>query len=90
MNKHIPSYDDFINESIINEADMSKQYDGFIVYDSKNKKSYKFHYSRGNNVPQENEAIAKLMKLTDLSRGYFGVNGFVRKGEWDKDPSEEI
>jgi hypothetical protein len=88
--KNLHTFEEFVNESVVNEADMSRQYDGFIVYDSKNKKSYKFRYERGNNVPQENEAIKALMDFTKLPRGSFMVHGFVRKGEWDKDPTPEM
>ena len=89
--KKLHTFEEFLNESeSLNESDMSRQYDGFIVYDSKDKKKYKFKYERGNNVPQENEAIKKLMDFTKSPRGNFMVHGFVRKGEWDKDPTPEI
>lgn len=75
-----------MNESDVNEGDMTKFYDGFIVLDQKNKKKYKFKYIKGtSNVKVEDEAIAKVMKATGLSRPNFGVHGFVNKGEWNKD-----
>jgi len=82
--KNLHTFEEFVNESIVNEADMSRQYDGFIVYDNKDKKSYKFRYERGNNVPQEDKAIKALMNFTKYPRGTFMVHGFVKKGEWDK------
>jgi hypothetical protein len=85
--------DETIGESIdesINEADMSKEYDGFVVLDYKSKKQYKFRYSRGNNVPQEDDAIYKLMKSTRLPRSSFAVHGFVKKGEWNKSEFPEF
>jgi hypothetical protein len=76
----------YTNESVVNEADMTKYYDGFIVLDFKNKKTYKFKYIKGsNNVNVENIAISKLMKATGLSQANFTVHGFVRKGEWNTD-----
>ena len=88
--KHIHTFESF-NESLLNEGDMTRDYDGFILYDSKTKKEYKFRYIKGrNNVQVENEAIAKVMKDTGSTRSDLMVNGFVRKGEWDKSPAEEI
>ena len=88
--KNLPTFEAFLNESI-NEGDMTKDYDGFVVLNDKTKKMTKFRYVKGiNNVKVENEAIAKLMKSTGLSRGYFGVHGFVRKGEWDKSEYEVL
>ncbi len=73
-------------KKVLSEADMTRYYDGFIVLDSKNKKTYKFKYIKGsNNVNVENIAIDKLMKATGLSRANFGVHGFVKKGEWNTD-----
>jgi hypothetical protein len=75
-----------LNESQINEADMTKFYDGFIVLDRKNKKTYKFKYVKGtSNVSVENAAIDKLVKATGLSQANFTVHGFVRKGDWNTD-----
>jgi len=88
--KNIPTFEAFLNESI-NEGDMTRDYDGFVVLDSKTKKSYKFRYVKGtNNVKVENDAIAKLMNLTKEPRGNYSVHGFVRKGEWDKSDFEVL
>ena len=77
------------NESVVNEADMTRMYDGFKVLNDKTKKMTKFRYVKGRkNTDVENEAIAKLMKATGLTRPNFGVHGFVRKGEWDTDKTE--
>jgi hypothetical protein len=89
--KHIHTFESFLSESHINEGDMTKDYDGFIVLDAKTKKNYKFRYVKGtNNVKVENEAIAKLMKDTREPRATFMVNGFVRKGEWDTTDAEVL
>lgn len=86
--KNIPTFEAFLNESI-NEGDMTKDYDGFVVLDSKTKKTYKFKYVKGtNNVKVESDAIAKLMTSTKEPRSNFMVHGFVRKGEWDKSAAE--
>jgi hypothetical protein len=75
----------------VNEGDMTKDYDGFIVIDYKTKKNYKFRYIKGtNNVKVEDEAIAKLMKDTRQPRATFAVNGLVRKGEWDKSDAQVL
>ena len=80
-----------IEESLLTEGDMTKEYDGFVVLDTKAKKSYKFKYIKGSkSVNVENDAIAKLMKSTGESRGTFMVNGFVKKGEWDKSDFEVL
>jgi hypothetical protein len=79
-----------IKESL-NEGDMTKYYDGFIVLDRKNKKSYKFKYIKGsNNVNVENIAIDKLAKATGLTSANFTVHGFVKKGEWNNDDTEVL
>ena len=39
--KNLQTFEEFLNESVVNEADMTKFYDGFVMYDSKNKKEYK-------------------------------------------------
>ena len=79
------------NESVVNEGDMTKEYDGFVVLDTKTKKSYKFKYIKGSkSVNVENDAIAKLMKSTGESRATFMVHGFVKKGEWDKSEFEVL
>jgi hypothetical protein len=76
-------------ESVVTEGDMTRQYDGFIVLDSKTKKTYKFKYIKGaNNVNVENIAIDKLVKATHQTRANFAVHGFVKKGQWDMDKAE--
>jgi hypothetical protein len=87
--KNLHTFEEFLGGSL-NEGDMSREYDGFVVLDYKSKKQYKFRYSRGNNVPQENDAIAKMMKSTRLPRSSFAVNGFVRKGEYDRSEFPEF
>lgn len=78
-----------VQESQVNEADMTKFYDGFIVFDQKNQKTYKFKYVKGtSNVKVENDAIDKLMKATHQSRANFGVRGFIKKGQWNSDETE--
>ena len=78
-------------ESHVNEGDMTKDYDGFIVQDRGVNKNYKFRYIKGtNNKKVEDEAIAKLVKKTGAGRHEFWVNGFVRKGEWDKSDAEVL
>ena len=80
-----------VQESSVNEADMTKFYDGFKVLNDKTGEMTKFKYVKGiKNQNVENEAIAKLMKATGLSRPYFGVHGFVKKGEWNKDDTQEL
>ena len=80
-----------MDESVVNEGDMTKDYDGFVVLDTKTKKSYKFKYIKGSkSVNVENDAIAKLMKSTGESRATFMVHGFVKKGEWDKSEFEVL
>jgi hypothetical protein len=79
-------WEENVQESAVNEGDMTKYYDGFIVLDSKSKKTYKFKYIKGtSNVNVENVAIDKLVKSTGESRANFAVHGFVKKGEWAKD-----
>jgi hypothetical protein len=76
-------------KTILNEADMTNRYDGFIVLDSKSKKTYKFKYVKGTkNTEVESNAISKLASSTKSPRGNFGVHGFVKKGQWDSDKAE--
>jgi hypothetical protein len=78
-----------LGEAKVNEGDMTKDYDGFIVLDSKTKKTYKFKYVKGtSNVKVENDAIAKLVKSIGSSQANFMVHGFVKKGEWNSTDSE--
>ena len=80
-----------VQESTVNEGDMTKDYDGFIVLDSKSKKTYKFKYVKGtNNVKVENGAIDKLVNSTGSPRANFMVHGFVRKGEWNSNDTEVL
>lgn len=87
--KNLHTFEEFLDGSL-NEGDMSREYDGFVVLDYKSKKQYKFRYSRGNNVPQENDAIDKLMKSTRLPRSSFAVHGFIKKGDFDKSEFPEL
>jgi hypothetical protein len=80
-----------MGESVVNEADMTRQYDGFIVLDQKTKKQYKFRYIRGvDNVDDENDAIKTIMYLTKQPRTNFIVHGLIKKGEFDKTKGEVV
>ena len=80
-----------MDESVVNEADMSRQYDGYIVLDQKTKKQYKFKYIRGvDNVKDENDAIKTIMYLTKQPRSNFMVHGLIKKGEFDKTKGEVV
>lgn len=84
--KNLPTF-----ESFLNEGDMTRDYDGFIVLDQKNQNLYKFKYVKGtSNVKVEDAAISELMKEIKQPRANFMVHGFVRKGEWDKSPAEVL
>ena len=50
--KNLQSFEEFINENI-NEADMTKFYDGFVLYDIKNKMEYKSLYIKGVKIPNQ-------------------------------------
>jgi hypothetical protein len=79
----------YLNESVINEGDMTKFYDGFKVLDFKNKETYKFKYIKGiSNAKVEVDAINKLVKATGISQANFTVHGFVKRGEWNKDDTQ--
>ena len=82
--KNLHTFEEFINENI-NEADMTKFYDGFVLYDIKKGKEYKSRYIKGikNNV-LEDEIIKKIAKETISREESIGVNRFIKKGEWDK------
>ena len=83
--KYIKIFEDFINES----GDFTKEYDGFIVLDVKNKKTYKFRYIKGTkSVKVEDDAIAKLMKETGQPRNTFIVHGLIKIGEFDNTKAE--
>lgn len=92
--KNLYTFEEFVNESIdedLNEGDMTKDYDGFILLDMRNKRQFKFFYERGvNNVKVEDAAIQKLMNFTKLPRSNFAVHGFIKRGKWDKDDSIEF
>lgn len=75
-----------IFESYINEGDMTKFYDGFLVLDAKTKEMYKFKYIKGiSNSKVEVDAINKLVNAKHRDRSNFMVHGFVKKGEWNMD-----
>ena len=69
----------------VNEADMTKFYDGFVMYDMKSKKEFKSRYIKGikNNV-LEDEIIKKLADKIGSTPSSIGVGRFIKKGEWDK------
>ena len=84
--KHVKLFEQFVNE-----ADMTKYYDGFIILDVEDQTLYKAKYiKRVKNVTAENDAIARLMKKTGKPRSNFMVHGSVAKGEWDKSELETI
>lgn len=84
--KHIPTFESFLNES-----DMTRQYDGFIVLDREVNKNYKFKYVKGiKNTEVENQAIAKLQKETGAGRHVFMVNGLIKRGQWDATDAETL
>jgi len=78
-------------KTILNEADMTNRYDGFIILDSKTKKTYKFKYVKGTkNTKVENEAFRKLSNSTGSPTSNFIVHGFVQKGEWNNIKKDTI
>ena len=78
-------------KTILKEADMTNRYDGFIVLDSKSKKTYKFKYVKGTkNTEVESNAIAKLASSTKSPTSNFMVHGFVQKGEWNNIKKDTI
>ena len=80
-----------VNESVVNEGDMTKFYDGFIVLDNKSKKTYKFKYVKGTkNTEVESNAISKLASSTKEPRSNFMVHGFIQKGEWNNSKEKTI
>ena len=83
--KNLQTFEAFVNESVVNEADMTKFYDGFVMYDHKNKKEYKSRYIKGvkNNV-LEDEIAKKIAKETGSIESSIAVYRFIKKGEWDK------
>ena len=84
--KHIQTFEGFLNE-----ADMTKFYDGFKIHNSKTGEFFKFRYRKGvENSTVEEEAIKQLMDATKLTRGYFGVSELIKKGQYDKDGVPEF
>lgn len=84
--KHIKLFEQFINE-----ADLTKYYDGFIILDVKDQTLRKAKYIKGvKNVTAENDAIARLMKETGKPRHVFMVHGSIKKGEWNDSEHEAI
>lgn len=82
--KHLQTFESFINENL-NEADMTKFYDGFVMYDMRTKREFKSRYIKGikNNV-LEDEIIKKLAKEIGSEPSSIGVGRFIKKGDWDK------
>jgi hypothetical protein len=75
----------------LNEGDLTRQYDGFIITDRKKKIEYKFKYIKGrNNVSVENDALAKIVKKNGGTRGNYSVDGFVKKGQWNQSKAEVL
>jgi hypothetical protein len=83
--KNLQTFEEFLNESVVNEADMTKFYDGFVMYDHKNKKEYKSRYQKGvkNNI-LEDLIAQKIAKETNSVESSIAVYRFIKKGEWDK------
>ena len=76
-------------ETFLNEANLTKKYDGFIVYNRKTQKKTKYPYPKGkDNVEAENLAIKDQMDLTGQSRSDFTVSALIPKGEWNTYVSE--
>ena len=79
-----------IDESI-NEADMTRDYDGFIILDFKTKKQYKGRYIKGlKSTKSEDIAINKAVEMTGSQRFTFAVHGFIKKGDFDKSELPEL
>ena len=79
------------DRSLLNEGDLTRQYDGFIITDRKKKIEYKFKYIKGrNNVDVENDALAKIVKKNGGQRGNYSVDGFVKKGQWNQSKAEVL
>lgn len=79
------------DRSLLNEGDLTRQYDGFIITDRKKKIEYKFKYIKGrNNVSVENDALAKIVKKNGGTRGNYSVDGFVKKGQWNQSKAEVL
>ena len=79
------------DRSLLNEGDMTRQYDGFIITDRKKKTEYKFRYIKGrNNVDVEDDALAKIVKKNGGKRADYSVDGFVKKGQWNQSKAEVL
>jgi hypothetical protein len=90
--KNLHTFTEFLNESL-NEGDMTRDYDGFIVSDTDGKKKldWKFKYIKGTkNNKVEDEAIRKVMKSTGKSRADYWVTKLIKKGDWNNTKAEEI
>lgn len=84
--KHVKLFEQFLNE-----GDMTKWYDGFLILNLKDQTLHKAKYIKGvKNVTAENNAIARLMKKTGEPRSSFMVHGSVAKGEWNNSEHESI
>jgi len=86
--------DETIGESIdesINEGDMTRDYDGFIIIDFKTKNLYKGRYIKGlKSTKSEDIAINKAVEMTRSQRFTFAVHGFIKKGDFDKSELPEL
>lgn len=70
-----------LNESKLNESkSMYKEYSGFKVLNLDTEVEKIYPYVKGeDSVDTENKAIKDQMKLTDLPRSSFTINGLVRR-----------
>lgn len=70
-----------LNESKLKESKpMYKEYSGFKVLNLDTKVEKVYPYVKGeDSVDTENKAIKDQMKLTDLPRSSFTINGLVRR-----------
>jgi hypothetical protein len=88
--RNLLTFKEFVNESL-NEQDMTRSYDGFIIIDGKTKELYKSKYIKGTkNTKVEDIAFRKLVDLTGSPMANFMVHGFIKKGEWKDSTLEEI
>lgn len=83
--------EEFSKPEKMNEADMTKFYDGFILYDMTSKKEFKSRYVKGvkNNVI-EGEIIKNLAKEIGSKEAAISVHKFIKKGEYDKTDITEV
>ena len=83
--KNLQTFEEFLNESVVNESDMTKFYDGFVLYDTSKQTHYKSRYQKGvKNNRLEDEIVKKIAKETGSREAAIAVNRFIKKGEWDK------